>query len=160
VGADSISAGLGNDSISGVAGNDTLSGGAGNDTLVGGVGNDVLTGGAGSDWFFFETALGISNGDTIKDFVTGTDKIVLSAKIFSKFKGSSAGSPITADNLVVGAGTTAKANDANDYLIYDTATGLLYYDADGSGAGAAVAFVKVELTGTAAPAFGDFLVVS
>jgi hypothetical protein len=37
---------------------------------------------------------------------------------------------------------------------------MLYYDADGSGAGAPVAFVKVELAGTAAPAFGDFLVVS
>ena len=60
----------------------------------------------------------------------------------------------------MGAGSTAKANDVNDYLIYDTTSDLLYYDADGSGSGAAVAFVKVELTGTAAPVFGDFLVVS
>jgi hypothetical protein len=36
----------------------------------------------------------------------------------------------------------------------------LYFDADGNGAGESEAFVQVELTGTAVPAFGDFLVVS
>jgi len=156
-GADSITAGTGNDSISGGAGNDTLSGGAGNDTLVGGAGADVLTGGAGSDRFVFDAILGDSNIDTITDFVTKTDKIVLSAQFFNAFKGSGAGSPITAGNLVVGAGATAK--DSNDYLVYDIGTDMLYYDADGNGSGGAVAFVKVELTGTS-PAFGDFLVVS
>jgi Ca2+-binding RTX toxin-like protein len=157
---DNIVAGAGADSISGGNGNDTLSGGTGNDTLVGGAGKDVLTGGDGADRFVFDTSLGSSNVDTIKDFVTGTDKIVLSAKVFTKFTGSSTGSAITAGNLVVGAGATAKAADSNDYLIYDTTSDLLYYDKDGSGSGAPVAFVKVELTGTAAPAFGDFLVVT
>jgi hypothetical protein len=157
---DSITAGVGNDSMSGGAGNDTLSGGTGNDTLVGGAGNDVLTGGDGADRFVFDTALGSSNVDTIKDFVTGTDKIVLSAKVFTKFTGSTAGTAITAGNLVIGAGATAKAADSNDYLIYDTGTDVLYYDADGNGSGALVAFVKVEPIGTAAPAFEGFLVVS
>jgi len=157
-GANNFAAGLGNDSISGGAGNDTLAGGAGNDTLVGGAGNDVLTGGDGADRFVFDTSLGSSNVDTIKDFATGTDKIVLSAKVFTKFTGSGAGTAITAGNLVVGAGSTAKAADSNDYLIYDTTSDLLYYDADGSGA--PLAFVKVELAGTAAPAPGDFLVLS
>ena len=92
--------------------------------------------------------------------MTGTDKIVLSAKVFSKFTGSSMGKAITAGNLVIGAGSAAKAADSNDYLIYDTTSDLLSYDADGSGSGSPVAFVKVELTGTAAPAFGDFVVVS
>jgi Ca2+-binding RTX toxin-like protein len=144
------------DTLMGGEGADTLFGGAGNDLLIGGVGKDLLTGGAGADQFVFDIVLGDSNIDTIKDFVTRTDKIVLSDKIFSKFAGSSA---ITADNLVVGAGAMAKAKDGNDYLIYDTTSDLLYYDADGNGSGAAVAFVKVELTGTAAPAFGDFLVL-
>jgi Ca2+-binding RTX toxin-like protein len=157
---DNIVAGAGADSMSGSNGNDTLSGGAGNDTLVGGAGNDMLTGGDGADWFVFGTSLGSSNIDTIKDFVTGTDKTVLSAKIFSKFTGSSTGSAITAGNLVVGAGATAVAKDNDDYLIYDTTSDLLYYDADGNGAGSPLAFVKIELTGTAAPAFGNFLVVS
>jgi VCBS repeat-containing protein len=160
LGNDSITAGVGNDSMSGGAGNDTLSGGTGNDTLVGGAGNDVLTGGDGADRFVFDTTLGSSNVDTIKDLVTGTDKIVLSAKVFTKFTGSTAGTAITAGNLVIGAGATAKAADSNDYLIYDTGTDVLYYDADGNGSGALVAFVKVEPIGTAAPAFEGFLVVS
>ncbi len=92
---DNIVAGAGADSINGGSGNDTLSGGAGNDTLVGGAGNDVLTGGGGADWFVFGTNLGSSNIDTIKDFVTDAGRIVLSAKVFSKFIGSSKGSAIT-----------------------------------------------------------------
>ena len=157
---DNIVAGAGADSISGGNGNDILSGGAGNDTLVGGAGKDMLTGGDGADRFVFDTALGASNVDTIKDFLTGTDKIVLSAKVFGKLTGSSAGLAISAGNFVISAGATAVAKDNDDHLIYDTGTDLLYYDADGSGTGSPVAFVKVELTGTAAPAFGDFLVVS
>jgi Ca2+-binding RTX toxin-like protein len=157
---DSIVAGAGADSISGGIGHDTLVGGAGNDTLVGGAGNDMLTGGDGADQFVFGTALSASNVDTIKDFLTGIDKIGLSAKIFSKFTGSSAGLAIAAGNFVIGAGATAVAKDNDDYLIYDTGTALLYYDADGNGSWAAMAVVKVELTGIAAVAFGDFLVVS
>jgi Ca2+-binding RTX toxin-like protein len=156
---DSIVAGAGADSIRGVEGNDTLTGGSGNDTLVGGAGSDVLTGGDGADRFVFETILGTSNIDTITDFVTGTDKIVLSAAVLSKFNGSVVSGAIAAGTLVIGAGDAARATDINDYLIYDTATDLLYYDADGSGKGAAEAFAKVELIGTAAPAFADFLVV-
>jgi Ca2+-binding RTX toxin-like protein len=157
---DNLFAGAGADSISGGAGGDTLTGGAGDDTLVGGAGNDVLTGGNGADRFVFETILGTSNIDTITDFVTGTDRIVLSAKILGKFIGSVASGAIAAGTLVVGAGDAARATDTNDYLIYDTATDLLYYDADGSGKGTAVAFAKVELIGSAAPALGDFLVVA
>jgi Ca2+-binding RTX toxin-like protein len=157
---DNIVAGAGADSMSGGNGNDTLSGGAGNDTLVGGAGTDVLTGGDGADWFVFDTSLGTSNIDSIKDFVTGTDKIVLSSKVVGKFTGSSTGSAITSGNFVVGAGATAIAKDKDDYLIYDTTSDLLYYDADGNGSGAPLAFVKIELTGTVAPAFWDFLVVT
>jgi len=47
--------------------------------------------------------------------------------------------------------------EKDDHLIYDTTSDLLFYDADGSGSGAPVVLVKVELTGTVAPAFGDFL---
>jgi len=148
------------DNIVAGAGADSISGGNGNDTLSGGAGNDVLTGGDGSDRFVFDTALSGSNVDTIKDFLTGTDKIVLSAKVFGKFIGSSTGSAITAGNLIVGAGATAVAKDDDDYLVYDTGTDLLYYDKDGSGSGAPVSFVKVELIGTAAPAFEDFFTVS
>jgi Ca2+-binding RTX toxin-like protein len=62
--------------LSGLGGNDVIDGGGGADTLTGGGGNDVLTGGADADTFVFGTGFG---NDTITDFVTGTDKIDLSA---------------------------------------------------------------------------------
>jgi hypothetical protein len=37
-----------------------------------------------------------------------------------------------------------QAADANDYLLYDTATGNLYYDADGNGAGARIWFATLS----------------
>jgi len=95
----------------------------------------VLTGEDGTDQFVFGASLSSSTLEMIKDFVTGTDKIVLLAKVFGKFTGSSAGIAITAGNLVVGAGATGKASDVNDYLIYDTTSDLLSYDAGGSGRG-------------------------
>ena len=45
---------------------------------MGGTGNDTLTGGAGADKFVFASALNsLTNVDTITDFVSGTDKLVL-----------------------------------------------------------------------------------
>jgi hypothetical protein len=54
----------------------TLRGGAGNDTLNGNGGRDVLIGGAGKDRFVFDTARE-ANGDLIRDFVHGEDRIDL-----------------------------------------------------------------------------------
>jgi Ca2+-binding RTX toxin-like protein len=39
--------------------------------------------------------------------------------------------------------TTGKAHDKDDRIIYDKDSGVLYYDADGSGKGAAVVFVTI-----------------
>jgi len=155
-GKDSISGGAGNDTLVGGAGNDELSGGSGDDTLDGGAGQDTLVGGEGADWFVFASSPGVSNVDTVRGFSPGSDKIILSAASYKKFQGTALASPITADNLVVGAG--AKALDANDYLIWDTKTGLLSYDADGSGRGTSIPVAKVELTGTAAPSASDILI--
>lgn len=49
------------------------------------------------------------------------------------------------------------AVDADDRIIYDTATGALSFDADGSGATAAIQFAT--LTNFAAISSADFLVV-
>ena len=54
-------------------------GGAGDDTLNGGSGKDTLTGGAGEDIFIYE-----SGKDTITDYVSGDDKISLSAATTSE----------------------------------------------------------------------------
>jgi Ca2+-binding RTX toxin-like protein len=156
-GKDSIAGGAGADSLSGGIANDELSGGLGNDSLSGGPGLDTLIGGDGADWFIFDSIRGKSNVDSIRDFTPGTDKIVLSATFHKNFKGSAAGSPIAANNLVVGPGE--KAGDRDDYLIWDTTAGTLSYDGDGSLRGTPIPFAKIELVGALAPSASDILVI-
>lgn len=117
-----------NNTLTGNAANNILIGGAGNDSLNGLGGNDTLTGGLGNDSFRFTTALSTANIDTISDFLSGEDKIALGSAIFTKLLNDTN----LSDNLVVG-GTGVKALDANDYLIFNSTTKALYYDADGSG---------------------------
>jgi Ca2+-binding RTX toxin-like protein len=77
---DTVYGGLGNDIISGDDGNDTLYGEAGADTLIGGTGTDIMTGGSESDVFKFLSVSDVSlvQSDTIRDFVSGVDKLDLS----------------------------------------------------------------------------------
>jgi serralysin len=128
----------GNDTLIGGNGADTLKGGNGNDTLAGGAGNDMLTGGANLDSFRFDTALNATtNVDRIFDFSSVDDKILLSSSIFA-----AAGPPGT---LAAGAFVTgSSAADSGDRIIYDSATGALSYDQDGTGAAAAVQFAKLS----------------
>ena len=74
-GNDTLSGGDGNDSLSGGDGNDTLTGSAGNDSLTGSAGNDLLAGGTGNDRFVLSSLTG---SDTIDDFLSGTEKLVVS----------------------------------------------------------------------------------
>ncbi|MER2266464.1 CAP domain-containing protein [Methylobacterium oxalidis] len=64
--------------LSGNAGANTLRGEGGNDLINGNAGRDLLYGGAGRDTFVFDT-LPEANGDTVGDFVHGTDRINLAA---------------------------------------------------------------------------------
>ncbi len=106
-----------------------IEGNAGNDVLIGAGGTDYLNGGAGSDKFVLDAALG--NGvDRLLDFTAGLDQIGLDEDIFTAL---SAGA-LPAGSFV--AGTVAL--EADDFIIYNTATGGLFYDADGIGASAAV----------------------
>jgi Ca2+-binding RTX toxin-like protein len=71
-----INGGMGDDRLFGGRGEDFLVGGAGDDVLSGKRGDDSLLGGAGEDIFFFN---GRPGNDEILDFVSGTDRIDLSA---------------------------------------------------------------------------------
>jgi hypothetical protein len=82
-GSDVLRGGSGSDRLHGGGGADVLDGGSGADRLLGGAGRDILIGGAGSDRFEFLAATdsgptGLSR-DTIRDFVSGPDKLVLTA---------------------------------------------------------------------------------
>ncbi|WP_447763016.1 calcium-binding protein [Sphingopyxis panaciterrae] len=69
--------------LTGSASANWLLGGAGNDILNGKGGNDVLFGEAGGDFFAFQRGTG---GDVIGDFLSGTDKINVSAFGFASFE--------------------------------------------------------------------------
>jgi Ca2+-binding RTX toxin-like protein len=78
-----FNAGGGNDTLSGLGGDDWLFGEGGNDLILGGLGEDRIAGGAGddrliggegADTFVFQPGGG---RDTITDFVSGLDRIVM-----------------------------------------------------------------------------------
>ena len=135
---DLLDGGIGADELRGGVASDTLRGDAGSDKLYGETGNDVMTGGAGNDQFYFNTALNrSSNVDQITDFLHGTDKIYLDRAVFSAI---SANGTLTAGAFHVG----ASAADASDRIIYNSATGQLFYDADGLGGVDQMLFVRLE----------------
>jgi len=144
------------DTLIGNAGNDTINGGAGSDYLFGGLGNDSLSGGAGVDAFVFDSAPNARNNlDTISDFVSGVDKIQFAKAIFARL------GPIGAlsTNEFYAAAGAVRGADALDRIVYNTTSGALYYDADGSGNGAAIQVALIGSTTHPALAVGDFQIV-
>ena len=136
----------------GVAGADTLFGGGGSDLLDGGLAADTLTGGAGEDSFRFSTALGNGNVDWIKDFNVANDLILLDNLIFAGVGANGA--------LALGAffkSAAGAAHDADDRIIYDTDSGALAYDADGTGQIAAIQFARLGTNLNLSAA--DFIVI-
>lgn len=134
-GNDTINGSSSADTLRGFSGNDKICGNDGIDTIYGDNGNDTLSGGSGADAFVFNFKPGSGNLDVITDFISGTDGLIFTSSIFSKL----AGDADLTDNFVTG----KKALDGNDYLIFDASKNTLYYDADGSGKGAATAIVKL-----------------
>lgn len=124
--SDIINGAGGDDQIGGHKGDDTINGGSGDDHVHGGKGHDILTGGAGKDMFVFKE-FGSSDSDEVTDFKHGTDMIGIDGVYLTAFQDGT----FSSDEFTLG----TKAQDANDFLIYDQKTGHLYYDADGNGAG-------------------------
>ena len=126
-----------------------VTGNAGANVIDGGLGADSLQGRGGNDTFAFTTALGGGNVDAILDFMNGADKIALDDAVFAGLGARRARSRAFV------AGSTAQ--EADDRILYDPQSGALYFDADGSGAGAAIQFATVTLgTGLSA---SDFMVI-
>ncbi len=130
----------GNDSFTGSSGADVIQSYGGNDTLSGSVqltgdgGKDTLNGGSGDDIFRLGSALSRSTHvDRFTDFKVADDTIQLEHSVLPKL--GSTGT-LASKHFVANAG--GKAKDSNDFLVYETDTGKLFYDDDGSGAHAAV----------------------
>ena len=159
-GDDTIVGGEGNDSLSGDAGNDSLVGGEALDTLNGGLGQDTLSGGAQQDSFVFDAAPGIANADVVVTFDGGAtfdhDWIVLDGNAMSNVGPTGAFAPD--DARFYAAAGASSGHDADDRIVYDTASGRLWYDADGSGAGAAQLIATLQ--GAPALAANEMTVVN
>ncbi|MCB0066468.1 MAG: hypothetical protein KDD77_04920, partial [Caldilineaceae bacterium] len=89
--------------------------------------------------------------DTIADFNVVADTIELENAIFASL--TSTGT-LAAGSFHAGAGVSAV--DADDFILYDSASGALFYDVDGNGAGAAVQFAT--LSSGLALSSADFMV--
>lgn len=126
----------GDNYVKGTSGNDLLRGNGGDDVLWGYVGSDVLIGGVEKDTFAFTTAIG-QDVDVIVDFDPTDDTIRLENAIFAKLTKTGA---LSGEFFQAG----SSARDANDHVVYDQLSGGLFYDADGSGSGAAVLFAVLE----------------
>lgn len=130
----------GHDSLYGGGGDDILNGGGGDDWLSGDRGMDQLKGGAGNDTFVLDVPTGDdppggpSGPDTIVDFKHGQDTIFL-----AHFFGDNGELP--PEQFV--ASKSGDAVDQDDRILYDTDSGDLYYDFDGSGSGAKVLLAKL-----------------
>lgn len=134
-GNDTMQGDGGSDLLMGGGGSDTLSGGLGNDVLIGGGQSDRLTGGAGRDQFGFRRPS--EKLDRITDFKVGSDTIGV---LGSGFGGGLTVGALSATQFVRG----IKATDADDRFIYNSRTGMLLFDADGSGRGKAIEFVQLN----------------
>ena len=130
--------------------NNYLTGNAGANVLDGGAGADQLFGRGGPDTFAFTSALGNGNVDHILDFMSGgLDRIALDDAVFAG---------LTPGALPQGAfAVGSSAQEADDRILYNPQTGQLFFDADGSGAGAAVLFAIVTPGTGLSPS--DFMVI-
>ncbi len=125
-----------------------LYGNAGNNVLDGKGGSDALFGFGGADTFAFTTALGAGNVDTIFDF-DADDTLALDDAVFA---GLGLGA-LSANAFTTGPAATT----AEHRIVYNQATGELFYDADGNGGGAAVLFAS--LSGNPTLTASDFIVI-
>jgi Ca2+-binding RTX toxin-like protein len=148
------------DTLVGNGNANVLIGNGGDDWLRGGVGADTLTGGGDFaeglddfDTFVFDDTGSI---DTITDFVDGDDTIALDQYMLSGLYGYTSGNGLLGEDFTATDGSTwtALAN-----IGYDSATGAIYYDADGDAAGAGKVQIGVLTGSPDTISAADFIVI-
>ncbi|ESW80463.1 calcium-binding protein [Mesorhizobium sp. C280B] len=114
----------------------TIQGNAGANIINGGGGADILTGNGGNDAFVFNSALGAGNIDKVTDFNKLQDKIQLDHAIFAGLKVGG----LSSDAFFAG----TAAHDSSDHIIYNSSTGALSFDSDGTGGAHQVQFATLS----------------
>ena len=136
--------GIGDTYLTGNALANVLMGNAGDNILDGLDGLDTLTGGAGSDQFVISKNISTAGVDSVTDFLSANDLLVINLKSFGDnafVRGLQSSGTLTATSFVKG--PSASAKDSDDYFLLDTTTGILKFDADGNGSGEAINLVKL-----------------
>ena len=95
-----------------------------------------MIGGGGNDAFVFSSAFSATNVDNLVGFSVAGDTLQLDSSAFDTLQPGS----LASDAFFVG----SAAHDAQDRIVYNSTTGAVLYDADGSGGGAAVQFATVS----------------
>ena len=121
--------------VKGTTAADVIAGDVGADRLYGKAGLDTLTGGAGKDAFVFDTKPVKGQADKLKDFSVKDDTLWVDNAVF---KGLKAGA-LKKDAFFLG----SSAHDATDRFGYSSKTGIVSYDADGSGKAASIAVAQL-----------------
>ena len=118
--------------------------------LYGNLGADTLTGNGGEDYFVFDTRPKAANADTITDFTVGEDHLAFNNAVFTRIGRDG----VLADKAFT-ANDTGLAADKSDRIVYNSTTGEVFYDADGSKSGASklVAILDPGLALTASDIF-------
>jgi Ca2+-binding RTX toxin-like protein len=152
-----------NNTLNGGSGNDVLTGRGGADTLIGDLGDDILTGGADSDRFLYSSGRAFTSSDfgndTLTDFTSASDKLVLSKKTFTAL------SSIVGDGLSqVSDFTTVEDDDlaatSSAYLVYSISSGSLYYNQNGVAAGLGTGAEFANLLNIPSLIAADFAIVA
>jgi Ca2+-binding RTX toxin-like protein len=103
----------------------------------------------------FSAAAGGANADRISVFESGSDEIAFENAVFTRL--GAEGAWASGDGRFYAAAGASAAQDASDRLVYDTESGELYYDADGSGG--AGALIVATLEGAPTLAASDITVI-
>ncbi|MBE9181521.1 esterase-like activity of phytase family protein [Oculatella sp. LEGE 06141] len=161
-GDDRINGLSGDDLIRGGMGNDQLLGNEGDDRLNGGSGDDLLAGGEGADSFIYATGKPFASldvgRDTIADFVSQTDKIVLDTTTFAALNQTGTGFSIVNEFAVVSSNADAARSSA--LIVYNSANGNLFYNENKGATGLGSGGLFATLAGAPVLAANDVVIQS
>ncbi|MEH2225365.1 calcium-binding protein [Nostoc sp.] len=131
----------GNNTLKGGNGDDTLRGGIGDAIIIGGKGNDRLFGEGGTDTFVFSS---FDEGlDLIRDFGAVNEPNELIQVSAVGFGGGLSAGVLKASQFTLGESATT----STQRFIYNSTTGALFFDQDGSaGEFTQVQFAQVQFT--------------